>query len=279
MMAAVTFNDVRQTLKRWDKGSKNVRESILCDFTSQCEGMTAPELEQQFCDCASLFLARVTAWIRLTYMVGTCLELQLKAIMIFISAASGQHFLTEFLEVGGMLTVLEIVGLKSAKEEDKAMALQLLTTIASKGRQYKELLCESYGVKVVAECLALSSAEETQEYARNLLHQLSTGDPHYHSQVYKALVALLSSTSSEAQRMAAYTLRLILPSMGVASASIVEPTLQLLRSLHVDVQHEASELLQDLVGYEEVQQPILTGLVGMVKVSDDISVPKAILGR
>jgi len=36
------------------------------------------------------------------------------------------------------------------------------------------------------------------------------GNPHYHSQVYKALVALLSSTSSEAQRMAAYTLRLIL---------------------------------------------------------------------
>ena len=43
--------------------------------------------------------------------------------------------------------------------------------------------------------------------------------------------------------------------------------------------NEASELLQDLVGYEEVQQPILTGLVGMVKVSDDVSVPKAILGR
>ena len=35
------------------------------------------------------------------------------------------------------------------------------------------------------------------------------GNPHYQSQVYKALVALLSSTSSVAQRMAAYTLRLI----------------------------------------------------------------------
>jgi len=34
------------------------------------------------------------------------------------------------------------------------------------------------GVKVVAECLALSSAEETQEYARNLLHQLSTVSSH-----------------------------------------------------------------------------------------------------
>ena len=48
------------------QGSRNVRESILYDFIEQCEGMTAPELEQQFCDCASLFLARLTAWIRLT---------------------------------------------------------------------------------------------------------------------------------------------------------------------------------------------------------------------
>ena len=33
------------------------------------------------------------------------------------------------------------------------------------------------------------------------------------------------------------------------------------------------------MGYEEVQQPILTGLVGMVKTSDEGSVPKAILGK
>jgi hypothetical protein len=51
----------------------------------------------------------------------------------------------EFLEVGGMLTVLEVVGLKSAKDPDKAEGLRLLTTIANKGRQFKELICESYG--------------------------------------------------------------------------------------------------------------------------------------
>ena len=51
-------------------------------------------------------------------------------------------------------------------------------------------------------------------------------------------MALLSSASCVAQRMAAHTLRLIQPSMGVASASIVEPVLQLLRNLNVDVQHE-----------------------------------------
>ena len=54
----------------------------------------------------------------------------------------------EFLEVGGMLTVLEVVGLKSAKDTDKAEALRLLTIVANKGRQYKELICESYGESV-----------------------------------------------------------------------------------------------------------------------------------
>ena len=48
------------------KGSRLVREGMLRDFVAQCETMTAPELEQQFSDCASLFLARLTAWLRLT---------------------------------------------------------------------------------------------------------------------------------------------------------------------------------------------------------------------
>ncbi len=64
------------------------------------------------------------------------------------------------------------------------------------------------------------------------------GNPRYQSQVYNALAALLSSASNEAQRMAAYTLRLIQPSMGVASPAIVDPVLELLQSLHVEVQYE-----------------------------------------
>ncbi len=54
-------------------------------------------------------------------------------------------FLTEFLEVGCILTVLEILGLKQAREEDKVEALKLLTCVAKAGRKYKELICESYG--------------------------------------------------------------------------------------------------------------------------------------
>jgi hypothetical protein len=54
-------------------------------------------------------------------------------------------FLAEFLEVGGVLTVLEILGLKQAQEANKTEALRLLTCVATAGRKYKELICESYG--------------------------------------------------------------------------------------------------------------------------------------
>ena len=106
------------------------------------------------------------------------------------------HFLAEFLEVGGALTVLEVVGLREGREHAKAEGLQLLSVIAGHGRQFKELLCESFGeqtapffsltllthspsltlsaVKVVTECLAHSLSEETQELAQNLLHKLFT---------------------------------------------------------------------------------------------------------
>ena len=47
--------------------------------------------------------------------------------------------------MGGILTVLEILGLKTAKEEDKSSAMELLETISNCGRKYKEVICESYG--------------------------------------------------------------------------------------------------------------------------------------
>ena len=61
---------------------------MLRDFVSQCSNMTAPELERQFSDCASLFLVRLTVWLRINYLRGP-LKLLLKAISIFLSSASG----------------------------------------------------------------------------------------------------------------------------------------------------------------------------------------------
>jgi len=63
--------------------------------------------------------------------------------------AFSHQFLQEFLEVGGVLTALEILGVKHGKESDKTEALKLLLCVASAGRQYKEIICEGYGQHVI----------------------------------------------------------------------------------------------------------------------------------
>lgn len=55
------------------------------------------------------------------------------------------QYMIEFLEVGGVLTLLEILGQDKLKEGDKTEALRLLQIIANTGQKYKELICESYG--------------------------------------------------------------------------------------------------------------------------------------
>lgn len=51
----------------------------------------------------------------------------------------------EFLEMGAVLTLLEILGQENLSDEDKTEALRLLQIIANEGQKYKELMCESYG--------------------------------------------------------------------------------------------------------------------------------------
>jgi hypothetical protein len=76
------------------------------------------------------------------------------------------------------------------------------------------LLSASYyfqflGIRAIAECLAKSRSEETQECARHLLQTLAQGNPKFEVQVYKGLIALLPCSSPKAQQMAAQTLRVV----------------------------------------------------------------------
>ena len=105
-----------QLLRTWDKSSRGTRELVLQSFIEYNSGKTGPELEQEFGNGGSLFLTRLHAWLRLTYLLGHSLSLQLQALSIFVSASSGHRFLAEFMEVGGILTVLEILGLVQASE-------------------------------------------------------------------------------------------------------------------------------------------------------------------
>nr|XP_025036273.1 uncharacterized protein C1orf228 homolog isoform X2 [Pelodiscus sinensis] len=251
-------------LQEWDNATKAARSHILDNFIKANQGKTGPELELEFSQGASLFLARITAWLRLTYMYGTYLDRQLKSIGIFLSAASSLRYLIEFLEVGGVLTLLEILGLNQLKEADKRESIKLLQLVANAGRKYKELICESYGVRAIAEFLAISKSEETQEQVQILLDSLGHGNPKYQNQVYKGLVALLPCTSPKAQQLSLQTLRTMQAIVGPAHPSIVKAVLGVLRSVHLEVQHEAIQLIQDLMAYE-VRPALLKGLVELLK--------------
>ncbi|KAJ3124126.1 hypothetical protein HK100_011355 [Physocladia obscura] len=271
--------------KTWDQGNKYVREKILQEFVTSNRNKTGPQLEKELGNGASLFLTRITAWLRLTYLLNFNISLQLQAISIFISAASGSRFLAEFLEVGGVLTVLELLGLAQIKEADKSEALRLLINIANAGRKYKEFLCESYGVRTVADCLARSRSETTQDYCQNLLFQLGVvsiiifvvfvlellwqGNPKFLMQVYKSLLSLLTSSASSptGQQISGQALRMLLPSIPTVHPSIIDATISLLRNPHIQIQYEGFELLKELVKRQNLQEIALTQLIQILKLS------------
>ena len=234
-------------LREWDQGKKEARIKILRTFVARNQHKTGPELEMEYGNGASLFLTRVTAWLRLTYLVGVEVSLQLQAIHIFVSAASGHRFLTEFLEVGGVLTVLEILNLRQLFEEDVVEALQILHTVANTGRSYKELVCEMDGVNQVLCCLQKSRSEVLCEACRLLLITLGRGNPMYAPSLVQSLLAGLTSTNSKAQRIAAQTLRTLVEERATAvtvDLSWATPTLGMMRTRDLQTQFEAFELVK-----------------------------------
>ncbi|XP_063283244.1 armadillo-like helical domain containing protein 1 [Pelobates fuscus] len=253
-------------LKEWDSGNKVVRKRIMKDFISFNKGKTGPELEQEFSQGSSLFLARLTTWLKLSYMFGTCLSEILQSISVFLSATCSNRYKVEFVEFGGILILLEILGIKLVKEQQKVEALKLLQTLAATGRKYKELVCESYGVRAVAECLAKARSEETQEQAQVLLETLAQGNPKYQTQVYKGLIALLPCASPKAQQLALQALRPVQMIVTEAHPSIVDPLLAVLRTMHLEIQNEALQLIKYLM-CTEVRPALLKGLVALLRPS------------
>lgn len=65
------------------------------------------------------------------------------------------------------------------------------------------------GVKVIAECLAKSNTDETQETAWAVLESLIHGNPKYQNQIYKSLIALMMCTSPKAQQLVLHTLHTV----------------------------------------------------------------------
>ncbi len=69
------------------------------------------------------------------------------------------------------------------------------------------------GIRSVAECMAKSRSEKTQEAARDVLELLAEGNPRFRDQVYKGLIAVLPCDSAKAQQLALQSIRILQVSM------------------------------------------------------------------
>lgn len=63
------INGFMHILREWDKGLVPLRKRILVDFIRTHQNKTGTEIEEELAHSASLFLTRITAWIRLTYFL------------------------------------------------------------------------------------------------------------------------------------------------------------------------------------------------------------------
>uniref|UniRef100_A0A3B3BGT7 Armadillo like helical domain containing 1 n=1 Tax=Oryzias melastigma TaxID=30732 RepID=A0A3B3BGT7_ORYME len=252
-------------LCRWDRGDGPVRVRLLRSFLSRHARKTFYELEVDLAQTASLLLARITVWMRVSFQSEGFLALQLKALGVFLSASNHDQYLVEFLEAGGVVTLLDVLRSPQVKEDDKAAALRLLLNISDAGRKYKEFICENNGVEILSDCMVGSDVGDP---AGALLESLSHGNPKYQEQIYQSLIGLLTRVRPRAQLLLLQTLRSVQLKRRAAHRSIVAPLLNTLKSLHLDVQEEACHLIRDLKG-DGVKAALLSGLVALLKPVED----------
>lgn len=145
--------------------------------------------------------------------------------------------------------------------------LDVLLVISNTGRKYKEFICESEGVNALSECLIMSYSEKTQRKACAVLDSLSQGNPKHLNHVYQELIRLLSHKSPKVQKMVLSILRSLQSTMTTAHNRIVDPLLETLKTLHLETQEEAINLILELK-HSEVKPLLLKGLVSFLQIKE-----------
>ena len=121
-------------------------------------------LEREYGGAASLFLTRITAWLRTSYLMHHPIAPMLDCIAPFLTSATtgGSHFLEQFIELGGIVIALDILTIRRVSPADKLRALRVLEMVAEAGMEYKRRICESPGgpIDIIVGYLADSAAED-----------------------------------------------------------------------------------------------------------------------
>lgn len=251
---------LRHQLRCWDKGDRVTRTKMLDEFIERHAHETGPQLEKYYGNGASLFLTRISAWLKLTYVESIALDKQLNAISIFLSAANGTRYLAEFVDFGGLLSILDLLSIKEIDEQDKCSALKLLLQIAHAGRFYKELICSFNGMQVTVGLLEQANFPHTRLLVYDVFLVLGSGNPKYSNKVQAEIIAMISTRNIHALRLGMQAIRRLVCSsthMHVIQSSsrshthnnllqLIDKTIPLLGSPDFEVQYEAFELIQSM---------------------------------
>nr|XP_047130897.1 armadillo-like helical domain containing protein 1 isoform X3 [Hydra vulgaris] len=197
----MNLNELCQYLNAWDNSSTKSRLTILKTFIDEYKGKTSSELEVAFANVPKLFFTRLLSWWKVSYLTCSSPCVQLKAIRVFVCAYGGNIFLVDFIDIGGINMLLEILLLNN--EEKKIESLNLLMVIANNGLKYKEIICKNHGLQILAGCLQASINQNCQVGCHALLQDLATTCSKYEKKIFKTMVSLLKSTSTDAQFSAA----------------------------------------------------------------------------
>ena len=270
--------------RQWDGASRNQRIALLSTFIMKHKHSTATEIERDLGHGALLFFTRVTAWLRLTYQLGYELSVQLTAISLFLQ---GQKFLTNFIEVGGVQLLTDMLCHVGAFPSDKYNTLLLLIHLANSGRVYREMLCDGCGVDLVVRATVRETDVKTLELLASLFVALGQGNPRKATLLHSGLLYVMVNGCDAAALCASTTLRSLqltkehnhrsmdhagevqegsgnLAMVGAESGSkesttqLLDAFFHLIRSDSVPLRFEGAELLSLIARNEALVLPVLT---------------------
>ena len=261
--------ELSHLLRSWDNGTTSNRRSILKRFVSEHLSETSSEIEASYANGGSLLLSRLISSMRVTRISTPDTVLHFKAIQVFLSSSSCAPYLTEYLEAGGIAATLSSLNsvispsnpelprakyLPASSVELCRSAFELLRLVAVAGRPYKELLCECDTLVQVTSVMRGSMNSAVNHNGRTLLLELGSGNPRFEDTVLYTILQMLPCPNPVCQRVAAQMTRAFMSTVSFHSSrsgndaafSFVPAAVSMTRSVDLQVQYEAVELLSVL---------------------------------
>ena len=272
-IASAAARELAGVLRGWDAGGREARCRMLERFTERHRAAGA-RLEFTYGNGASLLLARVVAWMRLSYLQSGATRLQLETLRVFLRSSNGSRYLVEFLEAGGLLTLLQILNAqhRAVDEGVKHAALAVLECVLGAGKVYRDMVCKYRGVEALLGVLVEAAGSESQHLACELVLVLGTGSPQYTAYVLEKLVDVLPCGNPGAQHNAALATKKLLGAVARRESPQLEVLLQrvargaaaMLLSPESHVQYQSAELIKDICQYEGAEALVVDALADLL---------------